>query len=442
MKAKRFEQLLEQQTAVALKVFNAVSANEAWPSKRVYQELRDSGTPVRDMRMVEGCLASLVKSKLILEKPTGMFKQLVPSDAAPGKEEVPLEVKLPGKEKTRYKPDAAQIEAWSQAKDEPTETAVETPEAVTEPETPAEPVVVTEVPLVLPKLPPIPGQEKTDALAQVAVDVPEGHFSQYLLPKHDILVNYPNSGGTQNYTILMAAEPGDVVRFARPEGLSLSAWRGRIQATRWNYYNKHGILLEAHFFQAYVDLLVMRQDTVGPPVNTLTVSDREVSAEEERTFPSRSLGTTTTVTSMDGIPSAYSSAEEYHDHLKRVAEVEADMAQSSTVELVEDLPVPETEESVDVPFEMPFPLFVTTTICGPDPDDYMVHEAMGEFIDLVINTDPVVAVAPADPRTDSVVEREFWQKVFFAQFERLYDVDRAIGDADAALAAHRKHFMA
>lgn len=93
----------------------------------------------------------------------------------------------------------------------------------------------------------------------IASNVPEGHRSQYLLPKSDILINYPNSGGVQNYGIMQAALVGDVVRFARPEGLSLANWMARIASMRSNHWLRHGMLLEAHFFNEYVDIQVMDQ---------------------------------------------------------------------------------------------------------------------------------------------------------------------------------------
>lgn len=145
-----------------------------------------------------------------------------------------------------------------------------------------------------------PAQEAVETVApevpkpapkRLASDVPTGRQSQYTLPKHDILVNYPNSGGIQDYTILRAAQPGDVIRFARPEGVPLAKWRNRVAATRNGYWRQYGILIEAHFYEDYVDLVVMRQDKV--PQNTVNVTaPRE---RPEPAFPARDLGTTTVV---------------------------------------------------------------------------------------------------------------------------------------------------
>lgn len=114
-------------------------------------------------------------------------------------------------------------------------------------------------------------------------DVPDGHRSQYLLPKHEILVNYPNSGGVMDYTILKAALPGDVLRFARPEGVSMRVWRGRITAMRWNYFRNHKLLIEAHFYQDYVDLKIMEKlEDIVHQENFSMAPDAEAQANEYR----------------------------------------------------------------------------------------------------------------------------------------------------------------
>ena len=132
-------------------------------------------------------------------------------------------------------------------------------------------------------------EEKKEAPVKIASQLPEGRRSQYLLPKSDILINYPNSGGVQNYQILLAAIPGDVVRFARPEGLSLASWRKRIEMTRHNYWKKHGLLLEAHFFNEYVDVQVMRIEEDVVPKNTLNLT---IARDTSKDNPSRDMGKT------------------------------------------------------------------------------------------------------------------------------------------------------
>lgn len=129
---------------------------------------------------------------------------------------------------------------------------------------------------------------------KIARQVPEGRRSQYLLPKSDILINYPNSGGVQDYRILLAAIPGDVVRFARPEGLPLGKWRNRINAIRTWYWKRHGILLEAHLYEEYLDLQVMRteEDVVPKNALNLTVTDVEVVEEKTPLNPPRDMGQT------------------------------------------------------------------------------------------------------------------------------------------------------
>lgn len=130
----------------------------------------------------------------------------------------------------------------------------------------------------------------------LAKDVPSGKDSQYHLPKGDVLINYPNSGGVQDYRILKASQPGDVVRFARPEGLELGKWRNRVGATRNNYWRQYGILLEAHFYEEYVDLLVMDQTDNTLPRHTVAVR------REEPDHEPRDLGSTVLVASDEGVP--------------------------------------------------------------------------------------------------------------------------------------------
>lgn len=114
-------------------------------------------------------------------------------------------------------------------------------------------------------------------------DVPEGLRSQYLLPKHEILVNYPNSGGVMDYRILRAALPGDVLRFARPEGVAFRNWRNRITNMRWNYFRNDNLLIEAHFYQDYVDLKIMSKvEDIVHRENFTMAPEAEAQAETYR----------------------------------------------------------------------------------------------------------------------------------------------------------------
>jgi len=135
----------------------------------------------------------------------------------------------------------------------------------------------------------------------LAQDVPPGKHSQYCLPKSDILINYPNSGGVQDYKILIAAQPGDVVRFARPEGLNLERWRMRVSTMRSYYWRQKSILLEAHFFEEYVDILVMNQAEDTVPKNTIAVRIEKPSEDSKATVEPRPTGSTTLVTDAEGI---------------------------------------------------------------------------------------------------------------------------------------------
>ncbi len=89
MNHKRHEQLLAAQSVIARKVFAAVPAQEAWSSKKIYQELMRIGSSTRDVRVVEGCLNTLVEVGLVQEIVHGSFIRIQPKA-----ETVPLNVAI------------------------------------------------------------------------------------------------------------------------------------------------------------------------------------------------------------------------------------------------------------------------------------------------------------------------------------------------------------
>ncbi len=66
------KQILAQQTGIAQHVYDAVPIQRQWTSKQILGEMKRNNHAI-DLRRLEGCLSSLVDSKLI--KHTGEFYQ-------------------------------------------------------------------------------------------------------------------------------------------------------------------------------------------------------------------------------------------------------------------------------------------------------------------------------------------------------------------------------
>lgn len=86
--------------------------------------------------------------------------------------------------------------------------------------------------------------------------IPKGRQSQYTWSP-DIGVVHPDESGEHRYDLLDAAMAGDVLRMARPKGVEYQVWRTRITSMRYNREQKKNQLLEAHYYEEYVDLLVV-----------------------------------------------------------------------------------------------------------------------------------------------------------------------------------------
>lgn len=70
MNQARLSSLLEGLSGIALKVYEAVPIAETWTKKQIAAELMRTGVRT-DLRIIEGCLASLVDRKLIRERGVG-----------------------------------------------------------------------------------------------------------------------------------------------------------------------------------------------------------------------------------------------------------------------------------------------------------------------------------------------------------------------------------
>lgn len=80
MKKTRYDALVNSLTGIARKVFNAVPAREHWTSKEIYAELRRNGHTTADLRIIQGCLDSLVDTGLVREFGNGEFCRITPKE--------------------------------------------------------------------------------------------------------------------------------------------------------------------------------------------------------------------------------------------------------------------------------------------------------------------------------------------------------------------------
>jgi hypothetical protein len=75
MKESKQKRLLGNQTHVCRKVFAVVPIKESWTKIQIHSELLRT-TGKNDVRLTEGCLNSLVGSKLVTENPRGTFRRV------------------------------------------------------------------------------------------------------------------------------------------------------------------------------------------------------------------------------------------------------------------------------------------------------------------------------------------------------------------------------
>ncbi|WJJ54993.1 hypothetical protein [Xanthomonas phage RTH11] len=309
-------------------------------------------------------------------------------------------------------------------------------------EEPAPVETVTEAPVQEKPAVALPVDEVVEQ--SIASDVPEGRRSQYLLPKTDIDINYPNSGGVQNYSILQAALPGDVVRFARPEHLSLSLWRSRITSMRHYQWRHKGILLEAHFYNEYVDIKVMHIDESQIPTNTdnWTLKERAEPINESRDMGERESFLVTE----EGLPAERVGAEMEFDDLidttdedKLRREFDAVMSDPKVAQQIgteinnAGMVVLEDADSIDPSHHQA--LLGLTVVPNPDAE----IEALGEAGNIAEQQQPVV---PESPKFLDATkgEKKFWRIIFLAEFDITGDIDVATAKADAAMAVHKARF--
>lgn len=94
MNHSRYNRLLESQTVAARKVFVVIPTDEAWTTKKIYTKLRQmQDTSSRNMRVVEGCINTLVEAGLVKEHPRGHFTRIVPTGGKDTTEDEVIETK-------------------------------------------------------------------------------------------------------------------------------------------------------------------------------------------------------------------------------------------------------------------------------------------------------------------------------------------------------------
>lgn len=83
MRMSKYEATVRELSVSARKVFECVPIEEEWTAFRIGAELKRKGTP-KDRRLVDGCLAALVRDGLITHHPIkGTFQRIEPRVSAP-----------------------------------------------------------------------------------------------------------------------------------------------------------------------------------------------------------------------------------------------------------------------------------------------------------------------------------------------------------------------
>ena len=92
---------------------------------------------------------------------------------------------------------------------------------------------------------------------ELVSQVPRGYKSLYKQSMSPKVTVGPDSNGRIDYAPLRAMAVGEVLRSKRPAGIERAQWLQRIHALRSYYGRTLKIMLEAHFYPTYVDLLVL-----------------------------------------------------------------------------------------------------------------------------------------------------------------------------------------
>ena len=111
MNAQKFAQKWEGLTGIAKKVYEATPKQEAWTDTQIADELRRTSPTRVDLRILAGCLKSLVGSGLVREVERGKFQREPVREKAPMPVPTAQVIEIRGEQKPMYvpKPDAQPI---------------------------------------------------------------------------------------------------------------------------------------------------------------------------------------------------------------------------------------------------------------------------------------------------------------------------------------------
>lgn len=222
--------------------------------------------------------------------------------------------------------------------------------------------------------------------------IPKGRESQYVWSaKHGII--HTDKDGEHRYDILDAAGVGDILRFARPKGVEYQVWRTRITSMRWNREHKHHQVLEAHYYEEYVDLLVVDPNVVSTKYEAPKTTAEVIEA-----------GSTDAEQALYG--------KDQH---------------------------PETQEFLA---NQPQGLVSEGTIPGLDAmkHDRPSMEQLGKHFAEPTSEAPAAEEAAAPANRSTATERAFWRNTFVAMIRDGANADTAAVEADKALEFYRKRF--
>lgn len=75
MNLSKADAAYRNQTTIAKKVFDATPAAECWTSNRIVEEMKRLGSGSGDLRIVLGCMNTLIDAGLVIEPEKGRFKR-------------------------------------------------------------------------------------------------------------------------------------------------------------------------------------------------------------------------------------------------------------------------------------------------------------------------------------------------------------------------------
>ncbi len=77
MNQQRFESMYRGMTAQAKKVYDCIPISDPWTPSQIMQELHRKNISMSDMRVVLGCVNSLIDCGVVIEVSKGLFKREV-----------------------------------------------------------------------------------------------------------------------------------------------------------------------------------------------------------------------------------------------------------------------------------------------------------------------------------------------------------------------------